>query len=101
MDYNYLAHEIILYVGGKQNINNISFNVTRLKFYLKELSRVDKNKLVKVNGVYKVLFINDECHLIVGNKVESFLLELEKIFYKEEAKENFIDEYNKYFNSFY
>ena len=42
MDYKNIAQEILLNVGGKENVNEVTHCMTRLRFKVKSASKVNK-----------------------------------------------------------
>lgn len=55
MDYNQLAKEILQAVGGKNNVNEVYHCITRLRFQLKDQSKVNEKQL---KGLDKVMGTN-------------------------------------------
>ena len=51
MDAKKLAGQILKEVGGKENIKEMFHCVTRLRFYLKDKSVVDLEKIKALDGV--------------------------------------------------
>ena len=69
MNADKLAEQIIKEVGGKNNIKEMFHCVTRLRFYLKDRSVVDEERLKKLDGVLGVQFATDQLQIIIGNEV--------------------------------
>lgn len=69
MNYEKVAREIIDLVGGKDNISNLTHCVTRLRFVLKDNTKVDKDSLSKVEGVITVVESIGQLQVVIGNKV--------------------------------
>ncbi len=70
INVNQLASDIIREVGGKQNIKELFHCVTRLRFYLKDTSVIDVEKIKKLDGVLGVQFQTEQLQIIIGNDVE-------------------------------
>ena len=51
MNVNQLAEAILKEVGGKGNIKELFHCVTRLRFYLKDRSVIDAERIKKLEGV--------------------------------------------------
>lgn len=51
MDYNQLAKEILQAVGGKNNVNEVYHCITRLRFQLKDQSKVNEKQLKDLDKV--------------------------------------------------
>lgn len=69
MNAERLASQIIKEVGGKNNIKEMFHCVTRLRFYLKDRSVVDEERLKALDGVLGVQFATDQLQIIIGNEV--------------------------------
>ena len=53
--YEKLASEILKYVGGAGNVNDVYNCQTRLRFKLNDESKADKEALEKLDGVAKII----------------------------------------------
>jgi beta-glucoside PTS system EIICBA component len=69
MDYNKSAKEVIELVGGEENIQHVIHCMTRLRFNLHDISKVDRKKLEKVDGVMGTNISGDQFQIIIGNDV--------------------------------
>ncbi|WP_239257070.1 beta-glucoside-specific PTS transporter subunit IIABC [Listeria ilorinensis] len=69
MDYNQLAKEILQAVGGKKNVNEVYHCVTRLRFQLKDLEKVDQKKLQAIDKVMGTNVAGSQFQVIIGNDV--------------------------------
>ena len=70
MNYEKIAKEILQCIGGKENISNLTHCVTRLRFVLKDISKVDKESLSKVEGVITVVESIGQLQVVIGNRVK-------------------------------
>lgn len=68
MNVKETAIAIVELIGGKENIAHLEHCSTRLRFTLKDNSRVQKDALEKVDGVIGVRQ-NVQCQVIIGNDV--------------------------------
>ncbi|MHC5218528.1 beta-glucoside-specific PTS transporter subunit IIABC [Enterococcus sp. LJL128] len=68
MNYKQTAAEIVSLIGGKENVSHLEHCSTRLRFTLKDDSKVQKEQLEKVAGVMGVRQ-NVQCQVIIGNDV--------------------------------
>lgn len=69
-DYGKLAAEIIEKIGGKDNISTCYHCVTRLRFDLKDRSRVDDDSVQKIDGVLGTKDVGGVYQIIIGNEVD-------------------------------
>ena len=69
-DYTQLCQDILVNVGGKENINGLTHCITRLRFKLKDDTKANTEVIEKLPGVIKVMNANGQYHVVVGNKVE-------------------------------
>jgi PTS system beta-glucosides-specific IIC component len=65
-----LASNIIKNIGGKENIKEMFHCVTRLRFYLKDKSKVNLDEIKKINGVIGAQYQTDQLQIIIGNQVQ-------------------------------
>lgn len=77
--YNELAQTILENVGGEENISSMTHCMTRLRFNLKDQSKVNEESLKSTSGVLGVVQSGGQYQIIIGqtvNKVYNNLLEL-------------------------
>lgn len=77
--YNELAQTILENIGGEENISNMTHCMTRLRFNLKDQSKVNEESLKSTSGVLGVVQSGGQYQIIIGqtvNKVYNNLLEL-------------------------
>ena len=72
MTKNEIVDKIIDLVGGKENINNVWHCMTRLRFDIKDDTKVDKEQLEKLDAVLGVAFTKDQLQVIVGPSVDQY-----------------------------
>ena len=75
-DYKQLAEEILTFVGGEENVDNVIHCITRLRFYLKDDSKADKESLEELSGVMGIVEANNQFQVIVGQAVDEIYKEL-------------------------
>lgn len=78
-EFNQLAQAILETIGGKENISNMTHCMTRLRFNLKDQSKVEEGKLKATAGVLGVVQSGGQYQIIIGqtvNRVYSVLLDL-------------------------
>ncbi len=69
MDYKKVGLEVFDAVGGNENVAVVTHCATRLRFELKDRSRVDEEKLNQINGVLKSLEANGQFQVVIGPNV--------------------------------
>ena len=68
-DYKALADQVIAHVGGAENVESLAHCVTRLRFKLKDASKVNKAALEKTPGVLKVMEAAGQYQVVIGQDV--------------------------------
>ena len=77
--YETLAKDIVKNVGGKENVASIDNCITRLRFEIKDYTKVDEKK-IKSAGVAGVIRPNKTAvQVIVGTKVQFVADEMKKM----------------------
>lgn len=76
MNFKQTASEIVKEVGGKGNIKEMFHCVTRLRFYLKDRSVVDLDRIKKIDGVIGAQYQTEQLQIIIGNDVEQVYNEI-------------------------
>lgn len=56
-NFKQVASDILINVGGKDNLTNINHCATRLRLVVKDTNKVDKKALGKIKGVLGVEII--------------------------------------------
>ena len=81
VDYEKSAAQIVELVGGKENVNNLTHCITRVRFTLKDTSIAEKNmEAVKsVPGVMSVLIAGGQYQVVIGPAVEKMYDPITKI----------------------
>lgn len=67
--YDGLARIIIQNVGGKSNVLSLSHCITRLRFNLKDESKVNANMLKETEGIITVMKSGGQFQVVIGNHV--------------------------------
>ena len=68
-NYDELADKLLVLVGEKENINNLTHCVTRLRFNLKDRGVVELNDINKIEGVLGSQWSGDQLQVIIGQNV--------------------------------
>ena len=88
--YDVLCEELLAAIGGKNNMVSALHCETRLRFYVKDRSLVDKEKVNRIKGVLGSQFVGDQFQVIIGQHVHDVYADLCKVAGVEEEKQ--IDE---------
>lgn len=73
------ATEIIDNLGGKENVTHLSHCVTRLRFTLKDNTKVNKKAIENIDGVLGYGVSGEQQQVIIGPAVESAFEEVSKL----------------------
>lgn len=68
-DYTELAKDIVVHVGGKDNVIDLRHCVTRLRFRLKDVAKADTDYLKVREGVVTVVEAGGQYQVVIGNHV--------------------------------
>lgn len=77
-EYENLAGKILEYVGGTDNIDDVYYCQTRLRFKLNDDSKARKEALERLEGVSKVLINGGVFQVVIGTHVKYVFEEIEK-----------------------
>ena len=69
--YEKLSKEIMIGIGGRENINLVTHCATRLRFEVKDNSKVNVKKLENTEGVMRVVISMGQYQLVIGTEVDS------------------------------
>lgn len=78
-NFKKMAKEIIDYVGGLDNIKEMSHCMTRLRLGLKDELKVKKHELETIDGVMRVVVIGGQYQIVLGGIVDEVFEEASKI----------------------
>lgn len=79
MKYEQLSKDIIEYVGGKDNVKSVWHCVTRLRFDLKDKSKVNTPAIKNLDGVIDVVEQNEQYQVVIGAAVEDVFRDLVQV----------------------
>ena len=65
-DYKIEVNKLVDYLGGKENIIDTEVNMSRFKVTLKDISKVNKDAIIKL-GAKGVVEIDNQLKIILGN----------------------------------
>lgn len=77
--YTPLAEEILGLVGGPDNVTKVYHCVTRLRFSLKDDSKVDAKKIADLDDVAQTLTSGGVFQVVIGTHVKDVFEEVEKL----------------------
>ena len=75
-NYAALAHSVVNALGGADNIAAVTHCMTRLRFVVKDETRIDAPTLKSVSGVMGVVRNDNQCQVIIGNTVSQAFREV-------------------------
>lgn len=78
MDFNQLAKSIITNVGGAENVSEVEHCSTRLRFNVKDASKIEKATLKELEGVAGVVDQANGVQVIIGTEVSKVFEEIKK-----------------------
>lgn len=76
-DYAEIADTLIAVLGGKENITRLFHCMTRLRFYVKDRTKINEKEILKVSGISGVNWHEDQFQVIAGNEVNEMYKALE------------------------
>ena len=96
MDYKALAKSILEDIGGEENVVSFTHCATRLRFNLKDDSKVDKKHLDATKGVMGVVNKGGQFQVVIGSDVPNVYRELNMMgsFGGTEGEKNETDDRN-------
>lgn len=69
MNYSKTADEILRFLGGENNIIELTHCMTRLRVKVKDSHKVNKDRLSKIEGVITIIESMGQIQIVIGNKV--------------------------------
>lgn len=78
-DYGKSAEMLVSALGGKNNVTRVFHCMTRLRFYVKDRSRIDEGAIKKLPEISGVNWHQDQFQVIAGNEVNEMYAELVKM----------------------
>lgn len=70
------VEEIINHIGGINNVSSVYHCATRLRFQVKDNSKINTEKLENINGVLAYRQLGQESQLVIGGKVGEYYSEV-------------------------
>ena len=78
-DYTAIAKGVLAAVGGKENVANVDFCTTRLRFEIKDHTQVDEKACKKAGAAGVIRPSKTACQVVIGPKVQFVYDELKKM----------------------
>ncbi len=79
MDYLKIAQDLISYSGGAENITSVTHCMTRLRFIIKDVTKVDLDKINATKPVMGNVFKTNELQIILGQNLMPIFTEASKL----------------------
>lgn len=99
MNYIKSAKDILMYLGGSENISELTHCMTRLRIKVKDQSKIDKDLLRNTEGVITVVESMGQIQIVIGNKVTKFYDEIIKLLPEKNNTEGGLNEKENLFNT--
>lgn len=71
MDYKKVGLDVLELVGGASNVSKLTHCATRLRFELKDMSKVQVKKIESLSGVISVVNKGGQFQVVIGNEVQT------------------------------
>lgn len=75
-NFDKLTDDILKNIGGKENISNVTHCMTRLRFNLKDESKIANEGIRNTQGVLGVAHSGGQFQVIIGQTVDKVYAEL-------------------------
>ncbi|WP_455812199.1 PTS transporter subunit EIIC [Pseudomonas graminis] len=85
INYAESAKEIVVLIGGDDNVISVTHCATRLRFVLKDYSQVDKDTLKRVKGVITAVESSGQLQVVIGNHVGDAYREVQNLLNIDES----------------
>ena len=80
MDYKKIAKQIVETAGGNENIESVTHCMTRLRFVIRDKSKVDEEEIKNIEGVLGVIDATGQLQIVLGKNLIPIYSEVEKNF---------------------
>lgn len=71
MNYKKVGLDVLELVGGPSNVSKLTHCATRLRFELKDMSKVQVKKIESLSGVISVVNKGGQFQVVIGNEVQT------------------------------
>lgn len=79
MKYVVMSQAILENIGGPENVENMSYCATRLRLRIKDMSKVNQEKVKNIEGVVNVIDKAGQFQILIGTDVPKLYDEFEKL----------------------
>lgn len=94
-----MALDILKHAGGKENIKDLSFCMTRLRFVLYDKDIVNLSDINKIEGVLSSVYSMGQLQVVIGSNVKNVYDILEKELQESENLKKHTNKNNKVFQN--
>ena len=77
--YAKVASDVLVAVGGKENVKNVDFCATRLRFEVNDGSKIDEDGCKQAGALGVVKPSDNSVQVVIGVQVQAVFDELEKL----------------------
>ncbi len=70
MNYEFTAKSVIFQIGGRKNIQSLTHCITRLRFVVKDKSKVNMQGLEDIEGVITAIDSGGQIQVVIGSEVD-------------------------------
>lgn len=92
MDFKAAAKEILINVGGPENVGNMSHCATRLRLNLRDSSKANDDVIKNIDGVINVVNKAGQYQILVGTEVPKLYEQFEKLVNVDNSQDDSIEE---------
>lgn len=86
IDYDFLARELMHSIGGEDNVSSLTHCMTRLRFTINDIEKIDVDKIKELSGVLGVVHKGEMFQVIIGNNVSVAYSAIIKIYRGADSK---------------
>ncbi|QYN56916.1 PTS transporter subunit EIIB [Lactobacillus panisapium] len=70
LDYEKMSKQILQNIGQAENLTTVNHCATRLRLGVKDINKINKSELSRIDGVLGVEVMPDQIQIIVGQIIE-------------------------------
>lgn len=87
MNYTEIAKQVLLYVGGSENVLEVTHCLTRLRLRIQNPSLVKKDEIEAIDGIRKLVERGNNIQIVIGEDVDDVYEEFNKIYVPQNTSE--------------